>query len=167
MWKRRVLNEYGVDYTHDETWKELAKDLFQADMINLNKVWIDGITYGKLLKECLSNHDYITKFLDRNRATCYIFPPAVTGLEDAKEYVIREYGGSYAYQYVYNRFDKHKNYILRDEERVMKTIKYSTREFAIIANAIYQIENHDDDPIYSIMEYCKFSDSDLNIWYHL
>nr|QBK93942.1 MAG: uncharacterized protein LCPAC406_02560 [Pithovirus LCPAC406] len=166
MWKKRVLNEYGVDYTYDdETWKELAKDLFLANMINLNKVWIDGITYGKLLKDCVSTHNYIVDFLDDNDATCFRFPDYVVDLKTARKYVIEEYKGHHSCtQRPCERFNKHHNYILHEEERVMKTIKYSTREFAIIANAI---NDNDGDLIYSIMKRCKSLDCDLNKWYHV
>nr|QBK92937.1 MAG: uncharacterized protein LCPAC403_00710 [Pithovirus LCPAC403] len=149
MWKKRVLNEYGIDYVYDdETWEEMAKNLFQADMINLNKVWIDEITYGKLVENCLNICDYIVDFLDDNDATCFIFPDYVVDLKTAKRYVRFEYDGHHSSNVrPCERFDKHHNNILRNEESVMKTIKYSTREFAIIANAMCNIDNYNGDLI--------------------
>jgi len=57
FWRNKVLFDYGVEKIYGESWKDTAKLLYNSNMINLRKKWIDGRTYGKLLEEVLRNHD--------------------------------------------------------------------------------------------------------------
>ncbi len=54
MWKDMISIRYGVDKTYGSSWKETAKNLFLCNMINLNKRWINGMTYKEILDLAVS-----------------------------------------------------------------------------------------------------------------
>nr|QBK92872.1 MAG: uncharacterized protein LCPAC403_00060 [Pithovirus LCPAC403] len=52
FWRNRVTSHYGVDNPIlGKTWKDTARIFFQADMINLGKEWVNGMTYKELIEE--------------------------------------------------------------------------------------------------------------------
>ncbi len=55
LWKTKVLTDYGLTKKYWVTWRETAKNLFQLNMVNLNTKWINGMTYGEMVKEA-QNH---------------------------------------------------------------------------------------------------------------
>ncbi len=51
LWKRKVLNNYGVKEKFGDTWRETAKNMSKVNMINLNDKWINGQTYRQILND--------------------------------------------------------------------------------------------------------------------
>ncbi len=61
FWKKKVLLDYGVEKKCGETWKETAKLLYDSNMINLRKKWINGQTYGDLFEQALENNGFFER----------------------------------------------------------------------------------------------------------
>ncbi len=51
LWKDKVFNDYGVKEKFGDSWKETAKNMEEVNMINLNKRWVNGHTYEKILND--------------------------------------------------------------------------------------------------------------------
>ncbi len=54
LWESKVWSEYGINKMYGISWKETARNLSIANMINMNEVWINGMTYIELLNEAIS-----------------------------------------------------------------------------------------------------------------
>ncbi len=65
FWKKKVLLDYGVEKKYGETWKETAKFLYDSDMINLKKEWINGETYGDLFEQALKSNGFFHKIFNK------------------------------------------------------------------------------------------------------
>ncbi len=57
FWRNKIFNDYGIEKKYGTTWRETAQRMFQINMINLNKRWIDGRTYKELLDIAISMDD--------------------------------------------------------------------------------------------------------------
>ncbi len=44
LWKKKVLNDYGIEKKYGATWRRTAQRMAKTNMINLNKIWINGNT---------------------------------------------------------------------------------------------------------------------------
>ncbi len=55
LWKKKVLNDYGIEKKYGVTWRETAKRMFEVNMINMNDKWVNGQTY----REILVNHPFL------------------------------------------------------------------------------------------------------------
>ncbi len=44
------MNDYGVKEKFGDTWRETAKNMSKVNMINLNDKWVNGQTYGQILR---------------------------------------------------------------------------------------------------------------------
>ena len=51
LWRKKVLNDYGIKKKFGDTWRETAKNMSKVNMINLNNKWINGQTYGQILND--------------------------------------------------------------------------------------------------------------------
>nr|QBK92520.1 MAG: F-box-like protein [Pithovirus LCPAC401] len=51
LWRKRVLNDYGIKKKFGDTWRETAKNMYKVNMINLNDKWVNGQTYGRILRD--------------------------------------------------------------------------------------------------------------------
>ncbi len=52
LWRNKVKSEYGVYKSiRGKTWRETARIFFMGNMINLGKIWVNGMTYKELLEE--------------------------------------------------------------------------------------------------------------------
>nr|QBK93084.1 MAG: F-box domain protein [Pithovirus LCPAC403] len=154
MWKQKVKNDYGITKILDSTWKETARLLFEANMINLNANWVNGKTYKKLFEEGLESKSN-SYFYDLYYGFDFdvgsiVFPDYVYDIETAKEYVINdpETAASLIHvgmsdlekKYALAQFNHTYNGILDDENRIKLQITTMTREFSVIAHAVAEIE---------------------------
>ena len=58
LWKSKVWIDYGMKKMYGKTWKETAKNLSDARMINLNKKWYNDKTYNQILDESIEEGKY-------------------------------------------------------------------------------------------------------------
>lgn len=151
FWKNKVLLDYGVEKKYCNSWKETAILLFNADMINLRKEWIDQITYGVLLEESLKNdrgffinilrkHDilpskvYVYPEIDEDLENVY--PEFVKGLENIPiEHLSAHFG--------YTIDDlKVAGMGPGDVMLLHRILKVVTREFSVIMHAVDEMKGH-------------------------
>ena len=62
FWKKKVLDDYGINKKYGATWRETAKRFSITNMINLGTRWANGQTYKEVLDE------YLDKGADELRA---------------------------------------------------------------------------------------------------
>ena len=132
MWRRKVKNDYGIDKKYGKTWKETAKNLYDADMINLGQEWIDGKTYGELLKEGLESNDhrFFGKILEKYKIGSIVFPEYVDDIKSTDDYLRNTYESSSELLNIYTSGIPNNEAALQNHLRIM------TREFSVIAHAV-------------------------------
>ena len=106
MWRNIIRMNYGIDKIYGTSWKDTAKNLFLCNMINLNKIWIDNITYGELFYQGLENWAETSKILwkynmlnrgdemyDKLKSTPryeilkYVFPKSITNIKRMRRHI--------------------------------------------------------------------------------
>nr|QBK92659.1 MAG: uncharacterized protein LCPAC401_02970 [Pithovirus LCPAC401] len=64
LWKAIVLGNYGIsEKLRGETWRGTAKIFAKNNMINLDKEWINGMTYKELLEKADSKGEHSLTYL--------------------------------------------------------------------------------------------------------
>ncbi len=154
MWKRKVENDYGIEKKYGLTWKETAKLLYDADMINLNTKWNDEKSYKDLFCEALESKsdDYFNKLFKKHKLYKIVFPPYVEEIEEAKEFIIdalystigeARLGRKKARQR--KREDHYKQFDVQFPE-IMENLEHQTHlmtgELATIALAVIEIRGN-------------------------
>ncbi len=51
FWKNVVFQQYGIEKKYGVSWRKTAMNMAKSNMINLNKKWYDGRTYGEIFDE--------------------------------------------------------------------------------------------------------------------
>nr|QBK92796.1 MAG: uncharacterized protein LCPAC401_04340 [Pithovirus LCPAC401] len=72
LWEFKVRNDYKIDRKLGDTWKETAKMLVKSNMINLDKKWINGMTYRQILNEGLIKGNEAHQYIDKLRKDAII-----------------------------------------------------------------------------------------------
>nr|QBK93156.1 MAG: hypothetical protein LCPAC403_02900 [Pithovirus LCPAC403] len=125
LWKNIVNKQYGVDKPIYSTWKKMAFIMYQSNMIKMNKIWIDDITYSDIFKEALEN---------KNR---YFFSSVLLSHNITSECEHTEGALTYA------GATPKGIYVPKTEEELQCKLKVITREFSVIAHAFEEMVSID------------------------
>ncbi len=126
----------------DSTWKETARLLFEANMINLNANWVNGKTYRELLEEGLGNDSYFHDLYEDLELLPVVFPDYVYDIETAEEYVINTLIDAETddeQEVALEDFNRDNRDILNDEDVLYLQLDSMTREFSVVAYAVAEI----------------------------
>nr|QBK93077.1 MAG: uncharacterized protein LCPAC403_02110 [Pithovirus LCPAC403] len=135
-------NDYGIMKILDSTWKETARLLFEANMINLNANWVNGKTYRELLEEGLGNDSYFHDLYEDLELLPVVFPDYVYDIETAEEYVINTLIDAETddeQEVALEDFNRDNRDILNDEDVLYLQLDSMTREFSVVAYAVAEI----------------------------
>ena len=168
LWKDKIPFEYGIKKKYGKTWKETAKLLCKSNMINLEKKWVNGKTYGELLEEAVKSDDnFFFNIIMKNRGlpNCIYFPKYYNVVR-ANHFISQELK-------IYHT--------IRCKYALKKHMKVVTREFAIIVIIVNIIKDRLPskiefsekqqkiilvDPIPYIMIYSLVTEQELAIIYN-
>ncbi len=132
MWRRKVKNDYGIEKKYGKTWKETAHNLYDANMINIAQEWIEGKTYGKVMKEGLDDdYRFFGKLLEKYKIGQYVFPEYVDDIKSADAYLSNTHGFDYEF---FIEYDTHG--MSDSEADLQRHLRLMTREFSVIAHAV-------------------------------
>ena len=130
FWRVKVQRDYGIEKKYKSTWKETAIAFYKVNMINLNKKWIDGRTYSKIIEEASNSEDSIRYLM---RLQDEYFPENIDqGFFSAAIFIL----DGDMHDGIVHQMDRD----LTDEE-IKPLEKIFTSEFAIIFNAFFQISS--------------------------
>ena len=63
FWRLKVKSDFGISKQYGNNWKDTAEKLFEDNMINLDKKWVNGKTYKNLINEAFDgNYDSKSQF---------------------------------------------------------------------------------------------------------
>ncbi len=153
MWKRKVENDYGIDKMYESTWRKTAQLLFNANMINLNEIWLEGKTYGDLFYEGLESEsdNYFKDLFDEHKIQKVVFPPNTTDIEVAKRFIIDSFASSRSRGLTKSRRLRSRGRIATDPYEEFNTkypgimrdlenqVYLMTRELSVITLAVAEI----------------------------
>ncbi len=165
FWKNKTLTDYGINKKYWDTdakrpstkcamqssacgatWRETAKNLSLMKMINLNKKWINGMTYRELIEESMKHHTknpweydqiihysylgclryrYMVKILGKDVKRHGAFDFNVIGNDDFDRYDFFE---SFGYMYVDQGdsvYDKMEQTLTREFSVIMLAIQFN------------------------------------------
>ena len=58
LWQTKVWTDFGIEKKYWDTWRKTAENLFKIKMINLNKKWINGMTYREIIDEVANRTEF-------------------------------------------------------------------------------------------------------------
>nr|QBK93273.1 MAG: uncharacterized protein LCPAC403_04070 [Pithovirus LCPAC403] len=131
LWQNKVWADYGVNKKYEETWRKTANNMFIVGMINLNKKWINGRTYNKILETALNE--------GKDGAT-YLHDVQIDAVMDYMDYDIDDAGYLSFFPYEHNSENIRAFFTDEEYKEVDETIENMkiilSKEFAIIASVI-------------------------------
>nr|QBK92402.1 MAG: F-box-like protein [Pithovirus LCPAC401] len=136
MWRRKVKNDYGIEKKYGRTWKETARNLYDANMINLGQEWIEEKTYGELLKEGLESddHRFFSDLVYEHKIGTVVFPEDVDDIKSADAYLSNTHG------FYYISFLMYANGMSNSEADLQRHLRLMTREFSVIAHTVGEMK---------------------------
>ena len=101
-------------------------------MINLGQEWIEGKTYGELLKRGLESDDrrFFGKLLEEYKILDIVFPENIDDVKNADTYLSNTHDFDYAF------FLAYANGMSNSEADLQRHLRLMTREFSVIAHAV-------------------------------
>nr|QBK93183.1 MAG: hypothetical protein LCPAC403_03170 [Pithovirus LCPAC403] len=139
FWKKKVLIDYGVEKKYGETWKETALLLFNSNMINLRKEWIDGQTYGELFEEGMRDDNLFAGILNKHqipRMQVHVYSESVVDFKSAEiDHALSCAGFS---------LEELRELHIgpTDEDTVQRVLRVVTREFSVIMHAVSEAKRY-------------------------
>ncbi len=68
LWQIKVWNDFGIEKKYWDTWRKTAENLLKMKMINLNKKWVNGMTYNEVINQIANRSEFeAEEKLDINR----------------------------------------------------------------------------------------------------
>ncbi len=133
MWKDMISAIYGVNKMYGSSWKETAKNLFICNMIDLNKRWINGMTYREIFDSAVSKCGNGRKYVKdmRYKAICKVYNFTYNGGEKISFIYDEQSLQNYAWENMNDIESKFQRKELDYFEKVM------TREIAVIIASVY------------------------------
>nr|QBK93968.1 MAG: F-box-like protein [Pithovirus LCPAC406] len=58
FWQTKVWTDFGIEKKYWDTWRKTAENLFKMKMINLNKKWINGMTYREIIDKIANRTEF-------------------------------------------------------------------------------------------------------------
>nr|QBK93967.1 MAG: F-box-like protein [Pithovirus LCPAC406] len=58
FWQTKVWTDFGIEKKYWDTWRKTAENLFKIKMINLNKKWINGMTYREIIDKIANRTEF-------------------------------------------------------------------------------------------------------------
>ena len=58
LWQTKVWIDFGIEKKYWDTWRKTAENLFKMNMINLNKKWINGMTYREIIDKIANRTEF-------------------------------------------------------------------------------------------------------------
>nr|QBK92480.1 MAG: hypothetical protein LCPAC401_01180 [Pithovirus LCPAC401] len=61
LWQTKVWNDFGIEKKYWDTWRKTAENLFKMKMINLNKKWVNDMTYKEIINYIANRTEFETE----------------------------------------------------------------------------------------------------------
>nr|QBK92481.1 MAG: F-box-like protein [Pithovirus LCPAC401] len=58
FWQTKVWTDFGIEKKYWDTWRKTAENLFKIKMINLNKKWVNGMTYREIIDKIANRTEF-------------------------------------------------------------------------------------------------------------
>nr|QBK92482.1 MAG: F-box-like protein [Pithovirus LCPAC401] len=58
FWQTKVWTDFGIEKKYSSTWRKTAENLFKMKMINLNKKWVNGMTYREIIDKIANRTEF-------------------------------------------------------------------------------------------------------------
>lgn len=131
FWRLKIKSDFGINKRYENTWKDTAKQLFENNVINLDKKWVNGQTYRTLMNGAFDGND------DSKRQFYSIVTDATVGMSDETSELFHIFLGELP---TYEYDDVILKNMLEDDELTEGEIKdferILTRELAVIGGVV-------------------------------